>query len=661
MWTSKKERIFWLLNRLRVMSVGEVIHRLTTKARQIIEQLLIKTGWKPTPKLSRLAFTVLYKNPQTILSEWHRHFELDRLEIDKAKKGSITLFGKHYDVGTRPDWNRDPQTGRVAPSTFGKSINYRDENTVGNIKTLWELGRHQHLIPLAVNYAISGDKYSFKILGNQIDDWIETNPYGIGIHWCSSLEVALRAIAWVSIHNIVSLRCGEKGLFAVTSDEPALKRAMYQHCYFIVHHLSKYSSANNHLIGELVGILAITSCFDWGPKSARWRANAKSTLEKEALLQVTSDGVAKEQATHYQLEVMEYLSLAICLGYATGQPLEPSVLSRVLGMQKFLSYLSIATQGMLPRIGDSDEGAVTKFRLGDLRFPELELMDSLKTIFGNGNTPKYEKGFWYSKLLPDTVFTSPKLDSVLTSRKYAKAFPEGGYAILRSESLNILFDAGPLGYPSIAAHGHADALSFCLAWQGNWWLVDPGTYAYHGDQTYRDYFRSTQAHNTLTINGLNQSQIGGPFLWTRHAQAKLDAASEKAQVLHCSGHHTGYQSLGIRHDRRLEISASGKSVLIEDHLHSECNSAVEVAAHFHFGIDIDVTLNGGVAIATRAGTKDRMYFHLDPAMEWSVYRGARDPLLGWYSGHLGQIEPCITLRGVHFGNFEKFKNRIDLT
>ena len=98
---------------------------------------------------------------------------------------------------------------------------------------------------------------------------------------------------------------------------------------------------------------------------------------------------------------------------------------------------------------------------------------------------------------------------------------QGGYIVMGGEGCHLVFDAGPLGYLGIAAHGHADALSFCLAIDDAWWLVDPGTYAYHSAPEWRSYFRGTSAHNTIRVNGNDQSQMGGAFMWLRKAHATV--------------------------------------------------------------------------------------------------------------------------------------------
>ena len=105
-------------------------------------------------------------------------------------------------------------------------------------------------------------------------------------------------------------------------------------------------------------------------------------------------------------------------------------------------------------------------------------------------------------------------------------FSESGYYLMGSafdtpDEVRLLVDAGPLGYLSIAAHGHADALSFVLNVGDREILVDPGTYAYHTDPAWRRYFRSTRAHNTVGVDEQDQSVQAGNFMWTDHAQRAL--------------------------------------------------------------------------------------------------------------------------------------------
>ena len=85
-----------------------------------------------------------------------------------------------------------------------------------------------------------------------------------------------------------------------------------------------------------------------------------------------------------------------------------------------------------------------------------------------------------------------------------------------------------------------DALSFVLNVGDREILVDPGTYAYHTDPAWRRYFRSTLAHNTVGVDGEDQSVQAGNFMWTHHARARcieFDAGGDTQRFV---GEHHGY-------------------------------------------------------------------------------------------------------------------------
>ena len=96
----------------------------------------------------------------------------------------------------------------------------------------------------------------------------------------------------------------------------------------------------------------------------------------------------------------------------------------------------------------------------------------------------------------------------------SRAFRDGGYFVMRDgwsdKSNYLLFDCGPHGALN-CGHAHADALSFELAANGRTVLVDPGTYTYTGSKELRDWFRSSHAHNTVTLDNTSSSVPDGAF------------------------------------------------------------------------------------------------------------------------------------------------------
>jgi hypothetical protein len=189
-------------------------------------------------------------------------------------------------------------------------------------------------------------------------------------------------------------------------------------------------------------------------------------------------------------------------------------------------------------------------------------------------------------------------------------FPEGGYCILGTDfetpdEIRVVADAGPLGYREIAAHGHADALSFTLSVGGVEFLVDPGTFAYHTETQWRAYFRGTSAHNTVRIDGLDQSEQGGNFMWLRKAKAERMAWTSTADEDRFEGCHDGYAGLEdpVTHCRRIVLDKRSRTLRIEDELQMRGAHAVEV--FFHCAEDTLATpIPGGVSLA-RHGAVDQ--------------------------------------------------------
>lgn len=89
------------------------------------------------------------------------------------------------------------------------------------------------------------------------------------------------------------------------------------------------------------------------------------------------------------------------------------------------------------------------------------------------------------------------------------SFSESGYYKLYDEDRALIFDAGKIGVDYQPAHGHCDCLSFEFSVDGKPLLVNSGTYEYQGDL--RKHFRKTRVHNTVEINGHEQSQCWGGF------------------------------------------------------------------------------------------------------------------------------------------------------
>ena len=139
-------------------------------------------------------------------------------------------------------------------------------------------------------------------------------------------------------------------------------------------------------------------------------------------------------------------------------------------------------------------------------------------------------------------------------------------ADVRGREIWCRVDAGPHGFLSIAAHAHADALAIEVRVDGVDVLADPGTYCYHGEPAWRAYFRSTAGHDTLELDGRDQSESGGPFLWTRHANTWLleTVGLDGTPVARWVAEHDGYSRRDepVRHRRHVELDREASRLTI---------------------------------------------------------------------------------------------------
>ncbi len=224
---------------------------------------------------------------------------------------------------------------------------------------------------------------------------------------------------------------------------------------------------------------------------------------------------------------------------------------------------------------------------------------------------------------------------------------DAGVALLRSGSgrdeVWLRCDHGPHGFLSIAAHGHADALSVELRKGGVEVLADPGTYCYHGEPVWRDYFRGTLAHNTLTVAAADQAVPGGPFLWLSVPDTVLEQCTvgeaEARQVWRAR--HAGYARLADPATHHREVVLESGGVAIEDWLQVKRPAPVQLA--FHFGPAVTATLDGTTARLSWPGGAGWM--RLPRELGWHLHRGETDPPLGWYSPGFAQKQPSWTLVG----------------
>ncbi|MEM6816012.1 MAG: alginate lyase family protein [Bacteroidota bacterium] len=593
-----------MVQRVKVMSFSEVFYRFKLE--------LHKWWWKkriPSYNVS-LKSNISLKYP---IQPQKNYPEQNKL-IEEAEHYMVHhwLF---FGLDCREemiDWHKDPVSNLSAPITFGFSINHRNEHLVGNIKNIWEKNRHHHLTVLGMAFFLTREERYAKEIKDQLRSWIEQNPYLIGVNWTHPLEQGIRLIAWSYLFILLK---GSQYFDEIFSKDGFLWKSVYEHQKFIIKTYSVGSSANNHLIGEMAGLFISTCYFPIFKESAKWKKFAQQKLEKELYRQTYVSGINKELAFSYQIFVIEFCLLTVI---ADNQAFSEKYRNILKNMLQFVDKVE-STVGFLPNYGDGDEGMAV----------QLQSMDSSRSdwLFDLSN-----------KFLRTSFSDRGSFLAQLFECRHAEAKPiqpssyiyeDAGLLIYHDKNANHsyagLFDFGPLGMRGLAAHGHADALSFTLAIDKQPFIIDPGTYCYHTDLYWREYFRSVHAHNALSIYGQDQSTQAGPFLWSRKANAKLlsfDLNKKKIKATE-----DGYSSLGVGHIR--EFTWGDGRIEIRDELIGGGKYQLDIRFHFH--PDVEINFDKILVICQMGIIK--VIIKPDESLHAKLIAGSDDG--GWYSPKFG--------------------------
>ena len=636
----------WRLNRLRCMTPAEVLHRILRALSTHAESAgLVGPEAVPTPDLAPTS-------PPWIRAPVSVDAARYLAAAERIAAGKLDVFAlRDVDLGSPPRWNRDPKTGVEAPVSFGKLLDYRNPRRIGDIKYLWEINRHLHLVTLAQAYALSGDAKYCRVIREHLESWFAACPFRMGPNWSSSLEVAIRLINWSVTWQLLG---GARSPLFEDAEGARFRQcwleSVHQHAQFVHGYFSLHSSANNHLIGEAAGLFIAALTWPHWPRVRAWLAVAKAILEREALLQNAPDGVNREQAVSYQQFVLDFLLLSLLAARANGQPFSTSYESRIEAMLDYLVSIMDAG-GNVPMFGDADDGMVVSLAQGGEFSPCRSLLATGAILFRRGDFRLKagaldDKTRWLLGSQFEALFQAQ--DTTQRRVPPRRSFPEGGYYILGCDfetdrEIRLIADAGPVGYRGIAAHGHADALAFTLSVGGLEFLVDPGTYAYHTQAPWRAYFRGTSAHNTLRVDGRDQSQSGGNFMWLKKARAGCSRWRSTAERDVFEGWQDGYTRLAdpVMHRRRIVLGKAARRLAIEDRL--EMAGEHEIELFFHFGERCRIDpLSDGYAITQEAKT---LILRL-PRSEASgscVYRGSSAPICGWVSRRFDDKQPSSTI------------------
>lgn len=477
-----------------------------------------------------------------------------RARAEQLLEGRFDLLGyRGIAIGNDIQWSHDPLAGVTAPPRHWSRISFLDPEVVGDHKLVWELNRHQFLITLAQTWWCTSDRRYAAACDRLLQSWMDANPPKRSVNWASSLEVSYRSIAWL----------WTLALLGDAVPESTRRRALG---FLIVagrhltRYLSTYFSPNTHLTGEALGLFYLGTALPQCRDARAWRELGRKILLDCVDRHIRSDGVYVEPATWYHRYTVDIYTHFCLLAERSGEPAGDRPLE---ALERSLEYLASITRadGTIPIVGDDDGGRLVPLderSSVDARTP----LAIGAALFNRGDFaylagPASPELVW---LMGATALDRYRQLPIAAPSHASRAFPEGGVYVIRdawtSNASVLVVDAGPHGFMN-GGHSHADALSIDLTVAGEPVFVDPGTFTYTAEPSWRDYFRSTAAHSAVTVDGIGSAAPSGPFAWSSRAQAHSLLWFVGPVATLFAGTHDGFERLAppVRYERAIVFLA----------------------------------------------------------------------------------------------------------
>jgi hypothetical protein len=457
----------------------------------------------------------------------------DLVLATRIVEGTVDLLGSGpVVIGDPPRWRLDLYSRREWPLKEASGIStVRGDGS--DIRTVCELSRSYHFLTLARAYWATRDRRFADAFERHVCSWRAQNPLGRGPFWApaASMDLALRLANWALAVP----------LFAAAPVPATLWRELLAElvaggCFLERHPEWHPRFRGSHYVGAGVGLVYLGALFRGTDFGERWLATGARILRREILRQIQDDGVSFEGALAYHRHHTELFAFGGAMIRRNLPRLDMTAYDqRLRAMYAFIdAYLPC--DGEAPMLGDADDSRVHALDARSIAEPRRHKL---------GLPPDY----W-----PAATPTS-------------RAFPLGGFFVLRDGADHAVVRCGPIGLAGAGSHDHNDQLGFELVVAGRRVVADSGTYAYTRDLTARHAFRGTAAHSVVQVDSCEQNPIRMSLPW-RVLEDRTRATCEfwcgDGPVLQFEGRHAGYAHLGVMCRRRLSFHRERRAWRVVD-------------------------------------------------------------------------------------------------
>lgn len=532
----------------------------------------------------------------------------------------FNLLGAEAEFGaTGIDWHQDFRTGY----RYDTGIQYFRKRFLpllvagsgSDNKVPWELSRLQFIIPLGQAYWLSGeDKYARQFV-DIVEDWLEDNPLYYGIHWCSPMEVAIRAANLIWGIYFFDSYISREFYFRLIS-------LLEWHGRFIWANLEKWiDTTGNHYLSNLAGLVYL-GVFLQKPD---WLDFACRELNEQIQLQVLDDGASFEASTGYHRLVLEFFFCSALLCRKNGIDLPESFWAKLKKMFLYSRHY-LKPNGYAPQIGDNDSG---RFHLlGNHPITYHSYLSAVGGVLFNDDDFQSSGGaedvLWLfgPQALAEKQNMQPSKPAP-TPTPTPLTFPDAGMYVMRRDTAYMIICCGQNGYYNKGSHAHNDKLSFELQFDGEDFIVDPGSYTYTAYPDERDLFRSTAYHNTVRVDGAEQNRIPADDVFRLEHDSRpriLKWQSDDGMDIF-EGSHDGYCRLKypVLHTRRIIFDKKSLTWEITDILDGEGKHLLEW--YFHMGPKIEVDIGPPGSGITLKGGRRQLHIETELSANFQLVDG----------------------------------------
>jgi hypothetical protein len=538
---------------------------------------------------------------------------------EDARAHRVSVLGSGpVELGPHFDWSTDFKSGVAWPRRFMRDIAYVNPNDDSDVKVPWELSRLQWLIPCGQAYLLNGDERYAQAVRSVLEDWIDANPCAESVNWACAMEAALRILTWTWFFRVFHA--------SPSWTDPLFRErflcALYLHGDFTERHLEISDVNGNHCTADAAGLVFAGLFFGAGRDAPRWQQRGWSILSQEIGRQTSADGVDFEGSVAYHRLVLELFLLPALYRETLDLDVPADYRARVVEMGRFSAAYS-RPDGSVPFWGDADDARALPLGGQDLN-DHRYLSGLVAAAWGDADLRESFAGsrseiFW---LLGPEATAGLAAAGVPPRPPRSRAFPEGGYYILRNERDHVFIDCGPVGLAGRGGHGHNDCLSFEAVLDGIHLVSDCGAYLYTASFAERNWFRSSSSHNTPCVDGEEINRFRQDELWTLSydARPELRRFETGAGADTFCGSHAGYRRLAqqVTPVRTIVLDHERHTLTIQDAFEGDGRHRITIPLHLAPGVAVRREDRGLLFLETETR---RFTLSWNPSGAWALEVG----------------------------------------